>query len=642
MIKYKRGKIFIVVAITLLTLLTLFSCCLVLTYSNKRKSSFTEAVTPPFMTREEILSYYNVNGSGTKEDPFLLYELSDLETINSAATLIYNQEYYYSPDFEVDAEFPYVDPYYNPNNPYSYFDSSTPPYSFADLDPAHVFKNPYSTGNNHGFWIRKEKSYIKLMRDIEINGAIATIKLGNGIYEFNGNYHTISNGVYNSEIEEVDGINVYTYGLIPKLRSGQVLKNLKVENCGRVTLQGSEKGDKFIAFGGLVGESSGGIIENCIVENMNVTIGDDYYLDKNYVGIGGIFGGGYATVRNCSVINPSITLTAPIRHNDCCVAVGPAINLLYDNSNYCWFDEKASTIEKNVIISETFDYAESNNFGTSADGSPVVPEVKTMFALSKYKSSENTYVAYNHTISNNYCSSPNYKQGNSGFITSEKIKGLYKGGVDEILYDEDLSPWYQDSDRVVTKHYPHPYLRSFINWRNVYFETNEECATMGFVSADACIKEDGDGGYLSVPLDYFEDYFKISTNTQVLEGCNRYVEALADPGYRFDKWEEITMEMLGVKWLIGYSARFKLQEYTITYDLGGGTLQNGQTNPSSYNVTSSFKLNNPVKEGYDFKGWTEGIYYTIPNDNVTIGYGFFENLHFVAVWELKHYKVEFN
>ena len=43
--------------------------------------------------------------------------------------------------------------------------------------------------------------------------------------------------------------------------------------------------------------------------------------------------------------------------------------------------------------------------------------------------------------------------------------------------------------------------------------------------------------------------------------------------------------------------------YTITYDLGGGTLSTA--NPSSYNPnTPTFTLNNPTKSGYRFVGWS--------------------------------------
>ena len=50
------------------------------------------------------------------------------------------------------------------------------------------------------------------------------------------------------------------------------------------------------------------------------------------------------------------------------------------------------------------------------------------------------------------------------------------------------------------------------------------------------------------------------------------------------------------------------REYTISYNLNGGVLASGVTNPSKYRITSNeITLNNPSKTGNTFKGWTEKI-----------------------------------
>ena len=50
-------------------------------------------------------------------------------------------------------------------------------------------------------------------------------------------------------------------------------------------------------------------------------------------------------------------------------------------------------------------------------------------------------------------------------------------------------------------------------------------------------------------------------------------------------------------------AQWKAIDYTLSYDLQGGTLST--SNPTSYNVESvAIKLNNPSKAGYTFDGWT--------------------------------------
>lgn len=61
--------------------------------------------------------------------------------------------------------------------------------------------------------------------------------------------------------------------------------------------------------------------------------------------------------------------------------------------------------------------------------------------------------------------------------------------------------------------------------------------------------------------------------------------------------------------------------YNITYNLDGGLLASGQSNPSTYDVeTESFTLNNPTKNKFGFIGWT-GPGVPNPTKNVTISKG---------------------
>ena len=72
--------------------------------------------------------------------------------------------------------------------------------------------------------------------------------------------------------------------------------------------------------------------------------------------------------------------------------------------------------------------------------------------------------------------------------------------------------------------------------------------------------------------------------------------------------------------------------YTITYNLDGGALASGKSNPTSYTVeTATFTLNNPTKTGYTFAGWT-GSNGTTAQTSVSVAKGTTGNLTFTANW----------
>ena len=73
-------------------------------------------------------------------------------------------------------------------------------------------------------------------------------------------------------------------------------------------------------------------------------------------------------------------------------------------------------------------------------------------------------------------------------------------------------------------------------------------------------------------------------------------------------------------------------EYSITYDLTGGHLLDGEDNPTSYYYESySFTLNNPVRDGYLFTGWT-GSNGNTPELTVTINRGSGGDRTYIANW----------
>lgn len=82
--------------------------------------------------------------------------------------------------------------------------------------------------------------------------------------------------------------------------------------------------------------------------------------------------------------------------------------------------------------------------------------------------------------------------------------------------------------------------------------------------------------------------------------------------------------------------------YNITYDLAGGALADGETNPATYTIESgAIKLNNPTRTGYTFKGWT-GTDLTEATVNVTIPAESIGDRSYVATWEANPYQVAFD
>ena len=90
------------------------------------------------------------------------------------------------------------------------------------------------------------------------------------------------------------------------------------------------------------------------------------------------------------------------------------------------------------------------------------------------------------------------------------------------------------------------------------------------------------------------------------------LKAPVKTGYTFGGWYKaedftgnaVTEIAQGSTGNITLYAKWKLESYTITYELDGGT--NASENPASYNVeTETITLKDPTKDGFAFTGWFE-------------------------------------
>ena len=81
-----------------------------------------------------------------------------------------------------------------------------------------------------------------------------------------------------------------------------------------------------------------------------------------------------------------------------------------------------------------------------------------------------------------------------------------------------------------------------------------------------------------------------------------------------------------------YTATWKPKNYNIDYDLAGGQLPEGKENPRLFNIeTPTFTIVNPVRDNYEFTGWTGGGL-TEPTMTVTIEKGSYGYRKYTATW----------
>ncbi len=112
------------------------------------------------------------------------------------------------------------------------------------------------------------------------------------------------------------------------------------------------------------------------------------------------------------------------------------------------------------------------------------------------------------------------------------------------------------------------------------------------------------------------------------------VTAPADPtreGYTFAGWDKAVPETMPAE-NVTLKATWTPITYTISYDLDGGSLAQGDTNPVDYTIESeAITLKNPTKDGYEFAGWT-GTDLTQATMTVTIAKGSIGNRTYTATW----------
>lgn len=115
-------------------------------------------------------------------------------------------------------------------------------------------------------------------------------------------------------------------------------------------------------------------------------------------------------------------------------------------------------------------------------------------------------------------------------------------------------------------------------------------------------------------------------------------------GYRFLGWQKEGKPFNEGTWNydgdVDLVAQWAPISYSITYDLDEGT--NSPNNPEVYTIESKdVVLEDPVKQGYTFTGWTGGEYLT-PTKKATIRNGSTGNRTFKAHWTANEYSIQYD
>lgn len=92
----------------------------------------------------------------------------------------------------------------------------------------------------------------------------------------------------------------------------------------------------------------------------------------------------------------------------------------------------------------------------------------------------------------------------------------------------------------------------------------------------------------------------------VYYGSTLEIKAIAAPGYRFTKWDDGETKnprTLKANETVTLEASADAVEYAITYEMGGGALKAGETNPETYTVeTAAFYAEQPDPHGLCLHG----------------------------------------
>ena len=172
-----------------------------------------------------------------------------------------------------------------------------------------------------------------------------------------------------------------------------------------------------------------------------------------------------------------------------------------------------------------------------------------------------------------------------------------------------------------------------------------------FVSTDGykIVLLDGEVAFVPYVMTFDANGGSVVTTQGDINGGNQ-MRALPEPTrehYNFDGWytaktggDKITIDTMPAGRDLTVYAHWTPVDYGISYDLAGGMLQDGDSNPASYHIeTPDFALKNPVRAGYIFTGWSGTGLTGAANKAVTVSKGSTGERAYTAHWEEAKYKM---
>ena len=221
-----------------------------------------------------------------------------------------------------------------------------------------------------------------------------------------------------------------------------------------------------------------------------------------------------------------------------------------------------------------------------------------------------------------------------------KINYNLNGGINDGNNPSGFS--VSDTDIIINK--PTKTGYSFIGWSGTGLSGNTKNLVIAAGTwGDLSFTANWQANNYTITYDYNDGTTAKTTQNVTFDSSYKLIVPTRN-GYKFGGWfcgnEKIADGTYKTPSDITLKATWKIITYTISYDLGGGTV--ATANSTKYTVeTATFTLNNPTKTGYTFTGWIFG-YSDVKNLTAVIEKGSFGDLTFTACYAANNYTLSFN